>query len=127
MDVVLMSSSVFDLPSSRRVGAIVHDGAADLRLWPGPSWDRELLGAWGDGLARALDAERHTLGRERLELGEVIRVIPGRLHCDMLAWVATRPPQNGAARAPAPTAAALEHAVNGVLEFVAKRSVARVA
>ncbi len=127
MDVLLLTSSVFDIPSSRRVGAIVHDGAADLRLWPGPGWDRELNEAYGPGLSRALDSERAALGRDSLRFGEVLRVHPGRLHCDFLAWVATREPEPGTARQPAPDAATLERAVTSVLEFVATRSVERVA
>src|SRR5690606_24022160 len=127
MDVLLLTSSVFDIPSSRRVGAIVHDGAADLRLWPGPGWDRELNEAYGGGLSRALDSERAAPGRDRLALCEVLRVHPGRLHCDFLAWVATREPEPGATRQPAPDAAMLERAVLSVLEFVAARSVERVA
>lgn len=127
MDVLLFNSSVFDIPSSRRVGAVVHDGASDLRLWPGPGWDRELNEAYGGDLQRALDAERRALGKDELELTEVLRVHPGRLHCDMLAWVATRPSEPGSQRQPAPDAALLERAVLSVLEFVATRSVERIA
>lgn len=126
MDVTLLSSSVFDIPSSRRVGAIVHDGTTDMRLWPGPGWDRELAELWGGGLQDALASERRTLGRD-LELGEVVRVHPGRLHCDMLVWVATRGPEPGVERQPAPDADLLGRAVRAALEFAASRSVERVA
>lgn len=127
MDVLLLPSSVFEIPSSRRVGAIVHDGAADLRLWPGPGWDRELNEAYGPGLSDALTIERRGLGRDELDIGEVVRVHPGRLHCDMLLWVATRPPEPGTSRQPAPDAALLERAVRAVLAFAARRFVERVA
>ncbi|MEM9194932.1 MAG: hypothetical protein AAGF12_37480 [Myxococcota bacterium] len=127
MDVLFLNSSVFDIPSSRRVGAIVHDGAADLRLWPGPGADRDLNEAHGGDLRKALDNERTQLGVEQLDLQTVARVHPGRLHCDFLAWIATRPPEPGTERAPAPSATDLEAAVLRALEFVAERSVERVA
>jgi O-acetyl-ADP-ribose deacetylase (regulator of RNase III) len=127
MDVTLLTSAVFDIPSSRRVGAIVHDGTTDLRLWPGPGWDRELGSQYGDGLQRALDAERAALPGKELPIGEVVRVHPGRLHCDMLVWAATRPPEPGTARNPAPDAELLERTVDAVLAFVATRDVERVA
>ena len=126
MDVTLLSSSVFDIPSSRRVGAIVHDGARDMRLWRGPGWDREVAEHWGGGLQDALKAERDKLGRD-LELGELVRVHPGRLHCDMLLWVATRDPEPGVERRPAPDAETLERVVHRALEFAASRSVERIA
>ena len=127
MDVTLLTSSVFDIPSSRRVGAIVHDGTTDLRLWSGPGWDRELGVQYGDGLQRALDAERAALPEKELAIGEVVRVHPGRLHCDMLVWAATRPPEPGTSRNPAPDAELLERTVHAVLAFVAARDVERVA
>lgn len=126
MDVTLLSSAVFDIPSSRRVGAIVHDGTTDMRLWPGPGFDREVAEHWGGGLQDALKAERAKLGRD-LELGEVVRVHPGRLHCDMLLWIATRGPERGAERQPAPDAKTLEQGVHAALAFVASRSFERVA
>ena len=126
MDVLFLNSSVFDIPSSRRVGAIVHDGAADLQLWPGPSFDRELRDKYGPGLQQALDVERRRLGADHA-LGDVVRLHPGRLHCDWLAWVVTRLPEPGSTRQPAPTAATLEAAVLSVLKHCAGRNVARVA
>ncbi len=126
MDVLLLTTSVYDLPSSRRVGAIVYDGARDMRLWRGPGPDRELEEAWGDGLSAALRSERDKLGGP-LPLGEAARVHGGRLHCDFLLWVATRPEETGSARAAAPSLSALAEAVGHCLAFVAERSVRRVA
>ncbi len=127
MDVTLVNRSVFDLPSKRRVGCIVYDGAADMQLWPGPGPDTDLLAHYGDDLQRALDSEiKHVQGHE-LTVPQVVRVHPGRLHCNFLAWVATRPPQLGTSPAPAPRAELLHRAAIAALEFAAKRSVERIA
>ena len=127
MDVLFLNSSVFDIPSSKRVGAIVHDGAADLRLWPGPSMDRELNDKYGPGLQKALDVELKQLGKESLEALEVVRVHPGRLHCDFLAWIVTRGVELGGSRDQAPAAEQLTAAVMAILQFASGRSVQRVA
>ncbi|MFW6050231.1 MAG: hypothetical protein ACODAU_03605 [Myxococcota bacterium] len=127
MDVLLVRASPFVLPSQRRADAIVHEGAADMRLWPGPGPDSDLREAWGDGLQQTLTAERERLGVETVPLLRPVRVQPGRLHCDFLIWVATRPPERGTEREPAPDAEALERAVHGALEFAAERDVGRVA
>jgi O-acetyl-ADP-ribose deacetylase (regulator of RNase III) len=127
MEVLFLNTSLFSIPSSHRVGAIVHDGASDLRLWPGPGPDRTLLDAYGPGLRDALETELDQLGVEELALGDCARVHPGRLHCDFLAWIATRAPEPGAERSKAPDAALLEKSVQRVLEFVSARNVARIA
>lgn len=123
MDVTLLKSSVFDLPSTLRVGAIIHDGTADLQLIPGPGQDKELAQAFGPDLQKALDTEiRLVPGKVLPHLG-CIRVARGRLHCDFLLWVATRPAEDENA----PNAETLRLAVMRALEFVAQRSVERVA
>lgn len=127
MEVLFLNTSLFSIPSSHRVGAIVYDGAADLRLWPGPGPDRTLLDAYGPGLRDALETELEQLGVEELALGDCARVHPGRLHCDFLAWTATRAPEPGAERSNAPDASLLEKSVRRVLEFVSERNVARIA
>lgn len=127
MDVLLVHSSVFDLPSSQRVGAIVYDGAADLRLWPGPGTDRDLLEAYGPDLKKVLDTQRGMVEGGVLPLGSVVWLHPGRLHCDMLLWIATRPPEPGVSRQPPPDAAGIRDAVEKALDFVAPRHVLRVA
>lgn len=127
MDVLFVRSSVYSLPSAKRVGAIVYDGASDMQLWPGPGSDRDLREAWGRDLQRALDLELKSSGRKTLEDSEVIRVTRGLLHCDFLAWVATRPPERGTSREAAPSLEALSAAVGAALRFVAERSVERVA
>lgn len=127
MDVLLTRRSLYSIPSRQRVGALVYDGASDMQLWPGPGPDRELRDHYGDRLQQALDAEfRHSGGRE-LPIPSVIRVHPGRLHCDFLAWVATREPEPGSEQSPAPDAERLKAAVFEALRFVAERSVERVA
>ena len=127
MDVTLLRSSVYDLPSKQRVGAIVYDGAADMQLWPGPGSDSDIDEAFGGGLQRALDAEIRRVEGKLLEVPSVIRVHPGRLHCDFLAWVATRPREVGQKREPAPNAELIRRAVDRALRFVAERNVVRVA
>jgi len=127
MDVTLLRSTVYDLPSKQRVGAIVYDGAADMQLWPGPGSDSDLDEAFGGDLQRALDTEIRRVEGRMLSVPSVIRVHPGRLHCDFLAWVATRPPEPGTERQPAPDAALIRRAVDAALRFVAERNVVRVA
>ncbi len=127
MDVILLRKSAYELPSKRRVGAIAHDGAADMQLWPGPGADRDLRHAYGDGLQAALDKEIRRITGGTLPVPGVCRVHPGRLHCDFLAWCATRPPEPGENRQPAPNRELLRASVFGLLSFVAQRSVERVA
>jgi len=127
MDVTLHKHSLYDLPSQLRVGALVHDGSADMQLWPGPGPDTDLRAEWGDELQKALDTELRQLGVKQLEIGQPIRVARGRLHCDFLVWVATRDPEPGTERSSAPKDAGIREAVKNVLAFVAERSVLRVA
>lgn len=128
MDIQLQRYSLYDLPSQQRVDALVHDGAADLQLWPGPGPDTELRANWGDDLQRALETElRQQMSSRPLDLGQPMRIHRGRLHCDFLVWVATRLPEPGVERSPAPDEAGLRAAVKNVLAFVAERSVQRVA
>jgi O-acetyl-ADP-ribose deacetylase (regulator of RNase III) len=127
MDVLFVRSSVYALPSQQRVDAIVYDGAADMELWPGRGPDSDLREAYGSNLAETLRATRARLDGEELPLGEGVRVHPGRLHCDFLLWMATRPPEPGTTRQPAPGAELLERSVDWALRFAAERSARRVA
>lgn len=127
MDLTLLRTSVFELPPQKRVGAIVYDGAADLQLWPGPGPDTELAYAWGDDLQGALDLERRRSKKKLLEIGEVLRIPRGRLHCDFLIWAATRPPEPGTRREPAPSLEVLEEAALNAFRFASARDVERIA
>lgn len=127
MDVSIVRTSPFDLPSKRRVGAIAYDGAVDMRLWRGPGPDRDVDELYGGDLQSFLDQEREKLGIERLGLGEVVRVHRGHLHCDFLAWIGTREPEPGTTQSPAPGRDLLRQAVLDTLSFVAERSVQRIA
>lgn len=127
MDVLIVRSSPFDLPSQHRVDAIVHEGAADLRLWPGRGPDSDLREAWGDGLQQALDVERERFEGGTVPLFQPVRVHPGRLHCDFLVWVPSRPAEPGSQRAPALDAPGLARVVQAALDFIAERDVVRVA
>ncbi len=127
MEVTLVQRSIYDLPSKRRVGAIVFDGAADMQLWPGPGPERELQEHYGDGLQRALDNELRQVEGQKLPIGAVIRVHPGRLHCNFLAWIASRSPEPGTTRSPAPPAEVLREGVLAALRFAAERSVEKIA
>ena len=126
MDLSLVQANAYELPTSRRVGVIVHDGACDLRLWPAPGPDRDLQTAFGADLPRVLEAERARAGGA-LPIGGLLRLIPGRLHCDFLIWVGTRPAETRGQQAPAPTRETLEKAVRDVLDFVRERNVIRIA
>jgi len=127
MEVTLVNRSVYQLPSKQRVGCIAYDGAADMQLWPAPGTDRDLQESYGDNLQRALDNELKQVDGKLLEIPSVIRVHPGRLHCDFLAWIATRPPEPGTERQPAPDAELLRASVTKTLEFAAERHVERIA
>lgn len=116
MDIFWANAAILALPSSQRVEVLVHDGSSDLRLWPGPGADRDLLEAYGPGLREALDAQRLKAGGS-VPLGEVVRVHPGKLHCNYLLWVATRGPEQNAQRAEAPPIALVEQVVQRSLEI----------
>jgi O-acetyl-ADP-ribose deacetylase (regulator of RNase III) len=126
MDLSLVQANTYELPTSQRVGVIVHDGTTDLRLWPGPGPDRELLSAYGPDLPRVLESERNRAGGAIAE-GQLLRIIPGRLHCDFMLWVATRPPESRGTQAPAPGREMIERAVSAVLEYVRERNVISIA
>lgn len=127
MDVTLIRTSVFELPPQKRVGVIVYDGAADAQLWPGPGPDTELAAAYNDDLQAALDLELRRAGLNEIELGQVLRVGRGTLHCDFLLWAATRPPERGLKRDPAPSAKLIEEAALNALHYAYARDVERIA
>lgn len=115
MDIFWANAALLALPSSQRVEVLVHDGASDLRLWPGPGADRDLLDAYGPGLREALDAQRVKAGGG-VAIGDVVRLHPGKLHCNYLLWAATRGPEQNAQRADAPDVALIEQVVVRCLE-----------
>jgi O-acetyl-ADP-ribose deacetylase (regulator of RNase III) len=121
MDIFWANAAILALPSSQRVEVLVHDGASDLRLWPGPGADRDLLDAYGPGLREALDAQRTKAGGN-IALGEVVRLHPGKLHCNYLLWAATRGPEQNAKRADAPPVALIEDVVVRSLEFAGRHA-----
>jgi hypothetical protein len=57
----------------------------------------------------------------------VLRLTPGKLHCDFLIWVASRPPHGDTEASPAPSAAEVAEVARRVIEFVAQHDVVRVA
>ena len=126
MDLSLVQANAYELPTSRRVGVIVHDGGTDLRLWPAPGPDRDLLTAFGSDLPRVLEAERTRAGGS-IAPGGLLRLVPGRLHCDFLIWIGSRPAEKRGQQAPAPARETLEKAVRDVLDFVRERNVIRIA
>lgn len=127
MDVTLRKSSLYELPSTLRVGAIVHDGAVDLQLLAGPGPDKDLTQAFGPDLQKALDTEIKLVPGKALPHLGCIRIARGRLHCDFLLWVGTRAAEVDGTPAPAPDAETIRVAVIRALEFVAQRSVEKVA
>jgi O-acetyl-ADP-ribose deacetylase (regulator of RNase III) len=104
---------------------IVHDGATDLRPWPGPGPDRDLANAYGD-LSRVLEAERQRAGGPVPE-GTLIRLHPGRLHCDFLVWFASRGPESKGFQAPAPKRDAIEKMVWDALDYAGERHAIQIA
>ncbi|HEY6878937.1 MAG TPA: macro domain-containing protein [Polyangiales bacterium] len=126
MDIYWANAAVLTLPSSQRVEVLVHDGATDLHLWPGPGADRVLLDAYGPGLRDALDAQRIKHGGA-VEIGDAVRLHPGKLHCNYLLWVATRGPEVDARQADAPSLKLLESVVERVLEIAGSNGSVSVA
>jgi len=127
MDILLVQGSAYELPTSRRVGVIVHDGSTDLRLWPGPGPDRELSNAYGPDLQRVLDAERTRTGGAPLPEGTLIRLHPGRLHCDFFLWFCSRGPEAKGFQAPAPGVDAISKMVVDAIDFAGERNAIRIA
>ena len=118
MDIFWANAAVFALPSSQRVEVLVHDGASDLRLWPGPGPDRNLVEAYGPGLNAALDAQRKRYGEE-LPPGEVIRLHPGKLHCNYLLWASARGPEQDGQQGAAPSSDLIGQIVVRCLQLAA--------
>jgi O-acetyl-ADP-ribose deacetylase (regulator of RNase III) len=127
VDITLLQASVLHLPSSKRASAIVYDGTQDLGLWRPPNPDRDLSDAYGDELRNVLDKERKRLAGGELDMGGLLRLHPGKLHCDFLIWVASRPPHGETVAAPAPAVDVVEDITRRVIEFVAQQDVVRVA
>jgi O-acetyl-ADP-ribose deacetylase (regulator of RNase III) len=127
VDITLLQASVLHLPSSKRASAIVYDGTQDLGLWRPPNPDRDLSDAYGDALRDVLDKERKRLADGELEMGGLLRLHPGKLHCDFLIWVASRPPHGETSAAAAPTVEVVQDITRRVIEFVAQQDVVRVA
>jgi O-acetyl-ADP-ribose deacetylase (regulator of RNase III) len=96
---------------------LVHDGSCDFRLWPGPGPDRNLLEAYGAGLHGALDAQRENHGS--LPIGEVVRIHPGKLHCNYLLWASARGPEQDGQQGAAAGGELLERIVTRCLEVAA--------
>ncbi len=126
MDIFWANASALSLPSSQRVEVLVHDGASDLSLWPGPGPDRVLLDNYGPGLREALEVQRVKHGG-KLEVGDVIRVHAGKLHCNYLLWVASRGPEVRGEQSPAPDLNVIEKAVTRCLEMAASNGSVSVA
>jgi hypothetical protein len=127
VDILLLQASVLHLPSGKRASAIVYDGTSDLGLWRPPGPDRDLWDAYGEELRSVLDKERKRLPGHKLPDDGVLRLHPGKLHCDFLIWAASRAPHGDTEAAPAPTAEAVGEVARRVIEFVAQHDVVRVA
>lgn len=127
MDILLLQASVLHLPSSKRASALVYDGTVDLGLWRPPGPDRDLWDAYGDELRGVLDKERKRLPGQVLPPNGVLRLHPGKLHCDFLIWVGGRPEHGDTEAAPAPSIDTIAEMTRKVIEFVAEHDVVRVA
>ncbi|MGD8863771.1 MAG: hypothetical protein PVI30_27405 [Myxococcales bacterium] len=127
MDITLINASVFELPVSRRAGAIVYDGTRDLSLWRPPGPDRELLYAYGDTLQSVLDKEQGQVPGGELDAGEARRLHPGKLRCDYLIWVGGREPHGETESSPAPPLDEIERMATSALELAARHDTVRVA
>lgn len=113
--------------TSRRAGAIVLDGPTDLQLWRPPGPDRDFAEAYGPQVNDVLDKERRRLDDGKLALGDLLRLHPGKVHCDFVIWIASRPPHGNTAPAPAPSLEVIFKGVKDALAFAAERNVVRIA
>ncbi|MFT5354167.1 MAG: O-acetyl-ADP-ribose deacetylase (regulator of RNase III) [Polyangiales bacterium] len=127
MEVTLLNRSAYTIPSKKRVDAIVFDGARDMQIWPGPGLEAKIREHYGDDLQRALDAELKQVPGRMLDIPSVIRVHQGRLHCNFLLWAATREPEPGSTRSPAPGLKMIDRIVTMSLDFALERHVKRIA
>jgi len=127
VDILLLQASVLHLPSSKRASALVYDGTVDLGLWRPPGPDRDLWEAYGDELRAVLDKERKRLSGGVLPSNGVLRLHPGKLHCDFLLWVGGRPAHGETEAAAAPNIEQIAEMTRKVIEFVAQHDVVRVA
>lgn len=123
----MLQASVLHLPSSKRASAIVYDGTSDLGLWRPPGPDRDLWDAYGDELRAVLEKERKRLPKHTLTPDGVLRLHPGKLHCDFLIWAASRAPHGDTEASAAPSAEEVGQVARRVIEFVAQHDVVRVA
>jgi len=127
MDILLTQAAVLQLMTSRRAGAIVIDGPTDLRLWQPPGPERDFSHAYGPQLIDTLDKERRRILGGKLTIGDLLRLHPGKVHCDFIIWIATRPPHAEIAQAPAPPLSVIFSAVKSALAYAAERNVVRIA
>jgi hypothetical protein len=127
VDILLLQASVLHLPSSKRASALVYDGTVDLGLWRPPGPDRDLSDAYGDELRGVLDKERKRVPGQVLPPNGVLRLHPGKLHCDFLIWVGGRPAHGDTEAAAAPNIESITEMTRKVIEFVAQHDVVRVA
>jgi O-acetyl-ADP-ribose deacetylase (regulator of RNase III) len=127
MDILLTQAAVLNLMTSRRAGAIVFDGPTDLNLWRPPGPERSFAEAYGPQRSDALDKERRRLEGRALALGELLRLHPGKLHCEFVIWVATRPPHDATTQSAAPSLEVVSAAVRSALDYAAERNVVRIA
>jgi hypothetical protein len=85
------------------------------------------LQVYGDKLPDLLDKERAQLSGRKLALGQALRLHAGKLHCDYMIWVGSRPPHGDDEQAPAPEPAFLEKVAQSALELADKHHTVRVA
>lgn len=79
-----------------------------------------MLDAYGPGLREALDAQRAKRGE--LAIGDIVRLHPGKLHCNYLLWAVTRGPEKDAQQADAPGLDVIEKVVRACLEIAANNN-----
>ena len=127
VEVALINASVLALPASARASVIVYDGTEDLGLWRPPGPDRDFADAYGDTLMALLAKERGQLSGGKLKLGQALRIHPGKLRCDFVIWLASRPPHGDSQPAPAPELSAIEGLCAAALRLAEKHDVERVA
>lgn len=127
MDVVLITGSAYQLPTSHRVDCIVHDGAINAKLWPGAGLDRELKEGYGVQLEEVLGREIKAIYPKGIQIGHMLRIHQGKLHANYLLWFASRDAEVAGISGKAPGKEAVIAMTEQALAYATEKKSERIA